>query len=87
MLSENKILYLARKDGNSHSKAYVKRGKLEKKGQLSFAVKDSATREKRKGNILLIYVEKIKKENANAPVAYILFSTWYLRKLNKTPTF
>lgn len=79
MLPEKKILYLPGKDRNYHSKAYVKRGKLEKK-EWFFAVKDSATREKSKRKLqsllFLIYVEKIMKEkkNMNALISYMLFS-------------
>lgn len=41
--------------------------------------------EKRKLNslFLLIYVEKIMKENVNALISYILSSMWDLRKLKK----
>lgn len=49
MCTEIKILYLSKKDGNYHSKVYVKWGEL---GEKFFAVKDSATREKRKLNSL-----------------------------------
>lgn len=48
MLSVKNILHMPGKDGNCHSKAHVKLKELEKKVQF-FAVKDSATREGRKG--------------------------------------
>lgn len=61
MSPEMKILYLSRKDGNYHSKVYVKWGKLGEKVQF-FAVKGSATREKRKLNSLFPLILNFKNE-------------------------
>lgn len=91
MLSEKKILYLPGKDGNYNSKAYVKWGELEKQVQC-FAVKHSATREKRKLNslFLLIYVEKIMRErkcecsNFIYPFQYVGLEEALKRKTKQT---